>query len=128
MRRVLPLSLAVIALHAPIVLSSCRSDSDGSSTDADQVRTIQGEHLPDSRLSAAAPIDGAATTDQEEDVPLPFEPPISMDPVDGSKVSIRRTTPSTEYGGKIYHFSSEDNLRLFLEDPEKYVSGSLGTY
>lgn len=109
-----------------LLFAACGKD-DPTSADARQVRTIEQEHVHGSRISD----DGAQTATspfQEDKVVLPFAPAISMDPVDGSKVSIRRTTPSAEYEGKLYHFSSEENRTLFLEDPGKYVTGALGTY
>ncbi|HEU4889736.1 MAG TPA: YHS domain-containing protein [Thermoanaerobaculia bacterium] len=52
---------------------------------------------------------------------LPFSPAIAMDPIDGSKISMRATTPTFEYKGKIYYFSSEENKRTFAASPEQYV-------
>ena len=52
---------------------------------------------------------------------LPFSPAIAMDPIDGSKISMRATTPTFEYKGKIYYFSSEENRRNFAANPEQYV-------
>src|SRR5260221_6018206 len=54
---------------------------------------------------------------------LPFTPAIAMDPVDGSKVSIRTSTPMYEYKGRICYFSSEANKRTFVNDPEAYLKG-----
>jgi YHS domain-containing protein len=54
---------------------------------------------------------------------LPFTPAIAMDPIDGSKVSIRATTPTHEYKGRIYYFSSEANKRAFLANPQAYLTG-----
>lgn len=54
---------------------------------------------------------------------LPFTPAIAMDPVDGSKLSIRATTPTFEYKGKIYYFSSEENKRAFMANPEAHLTG-----
>ena len=51
-----------------------------------------------------------------------------MDPVDGSKVSLRADTPTTEYENRIYHFSSKENLELFLESPAEYAKGAMSTY
>lgn len=55
---------------------------------------------------------------------LPFTPAIAMDPVDGSKVSIRATTPTLEYKNRIYYFSTEANRRSFSANPEQYVRGT----
>src|SRR5687768_3375375 len=54
---------------------------------------------------------------------LPFTPAIAMDPIDGSKISIRATTPTFEYKGKIYYFSSEQNKQAFAANPEMYLKG-----
>ena len=54
---------------------------------------------------------------------LPFAPAIAMDPVDGSKISIRATTPMTEYKNKIFYFSSEANKRAFAASPEQFTKG-----
>ena len=54
---------------------------------------------------------------------LPFSPAIAMDPLDGGKISIRATTPTFEYKGKVYYFSSEENKRLFSSNPEQYLKG-----
>lgn len=55
---------------------------------------------------------------------LPFTPAIAMDPIDGSKISMRATTPTFEYKGKIYYFSSEENKRNFAANPDQYVKSS----
>ena len=54
---------------------------------------------------------------------LPFAPAIALDPVDGSKISIRATTPLFEYKGHIYYFASEANRRTFASNPEQYTKG-----
>ena len=56
---------------------------------------------------------------------LPYTPAIAMDPVDGSKISIRATTPTVEYEGKIYYFSSEENKRMFATDPKSALKGGM---
>lgn len=55
---------------------------------------------------------------------LPFSPAIAMDPVDGSKISIRATTPKIEYKNRIYYFSSEANKRIFAASPEQFTKGA----
>ncbi|HEX9985026.1 MAG TPA: YHS domain-containing protein [Thermoanaerobaculia bacterium] len=52
---------------------------------------------------------------------LPFTPAIAMDPLDGSKISIRAATPTFDYKGKIYYFSSEENKRVFTANPEAAI-------
>jgi YHS domain-containing protein len=54
---------------------------------------------------------------------LPFSPAIAMDPVDGSKISIRATTPTFEFSGRIYYFSSEANRKTFAVNPKEYLTG-----
>jgi|SRR5689334_590098 len=54
---------------------------------------------------------------------LPFAPAIAMDPVDGSKISIRASTPMVEYKNKIFYFSSEENKKTFGANPEQYLKG-----
>lgn len=54
---------------------------------------------------------------------LPFAPAIAMDPVDGSKISIRAMTPTFDYNGRIYYFSSEANRREFTANPKQYLTG-----
>jgi YHS domain-containing protein len=54
---------------------------------------------------------------------LPFAPAIAMDPVDGSKISIRAGTPVAEFKGHIYYFSSDANKRTFLANPDQYTKG-----
>jgi YHS domain-containing protein len=54
---------------------------------------------------------------------LPFTPAIAMDPIDGSKLSIRAATPMLEYKGRIYYFSSEANKKTFESNPAAYLTG-----
>jgi YHS domain-containing protein len=56
---------------------------------------------------------------------LPFTPAIAMDPIDGSKISIRAATPTFEYKGKIYYFSSEENRNNFKANPEAMLKGGM---
>jgi YHS domain-containing protein len=49
---------------------------------------------------------------------LPFTPAIAMDALNGDKISIRATTPRFEYKGKIYYFSTEENRRIFMANPD----------
>ncbi|HXG58022.1 MAG TPA: YHS domain-containing protein [Thermoanaerobaculia bacterium] len=62
--------------------------------------------------------------DEQFRASLPFSPAIAMDPVDGSKVSIRATTPKFEYRNRIYYFSSEANRRTFAARPEQFTKGA----
>jgi len=63
--------------------------------------------------------------DEKVRAALPFTPAIAMDPIDGSKISIRATTPTLEYKGKIYYFSSEANKSTFKANPEAAIKGGM---
>ena len=52
---------------------------------------------------------------------LPFAPAIAMDPVDGSKISIRADTPMLEFKGHIFYFHSAENKATFVANPDQYV-------
>jgi len=52
---------------------------------------------------------------------LPFTPAIAMDPIDGSKISIRAATPTFEHKGKIYYFSTEANKAIFAANPDAII-------
>ena len=54
---------------------------------------------------------------------LPFTPAIAMDPVDGSKISIRASIPTVEYKNKLYYFANEEHKRTFVANPEQYTKG-----
>jgi YHS domain-containing protein len=54
---------------------------------------------------------------------LPFSPAIAMDPVDGSKISIRASIPTLEYKNKLYYFANEEHKRTFVANPEQYTKG-----
>jgi len=54
---------------------------------------------------------------------LPFSPAIGLDPVDGTKISIRATTPTAELKGRVYYFVSEANKQTFMANPAPYLHG-----
>ena len=56
---------------------------------------------------------------------LPFTPAIAMDPIDGDKISIRATTPTFEYKGRIFYFSNEANRRTFMSSPDQYLKSPM---
>ena len=64
-------------------------------------------------------------TEQDEQVraKLPFAPAIALDPVDGSKISIRATTPTLELKNHIYYFTSEANKQTFAANPAQFMKG-----
>jgi YHS domain-containing protein len=65
----------------------------------------------------------ASPSDEALRAALPFAPAIAMDAVDGSKISIRASTPTFEYKNKIFYFSSEANKRIFTSNPEQFTKG-----
>jgi YHS domain-containing protein len=76
-----------------------------------------------------APIPGTeapvlSAQDEKVRASLPFAPAIAMDPVDGSKISILATTPTVQTKARLYYFSSEDNKRQFLANPDQFTKGS----
>lgn len=88
--------------------------------------------LPDGEIKKPVATSSATTSSTDEmlqhKINLPFSPAIAMDPVDGGKVSIRIDTPTFEYQGKVYYFTSEANRRSFTADPDKYSKGTLSRY
>ena len=56
---------------------------------------------------------------------LPFSPAIAMDPIDGSKVTIRASTPTIEYKGRIYYFQNESTKQQFAANPELALKGGM---
>jgi YHS domain-containing protein len=63
-----------------------------------------------------------------EPISLPFAPPIALDPVNGSKLTIRSNTATYEFKGRIYYFETEANKRAFEANPEQYLTGALGRF
>ena len=80
--------------------------------------------LPLPTDTASSPL--SATTPALAD--LPFTPAISMDPVDGGKISITPDTPVEEFKDRLFYFRNEENRQAFLHNPEKYARGSLSRY
>lgn len=64
-------------------------------------------------------------TEQDEQfrAKMPFAPAIGLDPVDGSKISIRSTTPTLLFQNRIYYFTSEENKRTFQANPAQFMKG-----
>ena len=81
--------------------------------------------LPKPKNAAAAEAQ-VPLTEKDEEVrgQLPFAPAIAMDPVDGSKISIRADTPKFELKNHIYYFSSEENRRQFVAAPDQFLKGA----
>jgi YHS domain-containing protein len=59
--------------------------------------------------------------DEEVRAALPFAPAIAMDPVDGSKISIRADTPMLEFKGHFFYFHSTENRATFQANPDQYA-------
>ncbi len=118
-----------VALIVFLSLAACgdRPAPPPETTDP-RVQTIeQATDLPPLPLptSTLAPHSSASAAPL---VDLPFTPAVSMDPVDGSKVSMRPDTPVAEFKDRLYYFRNEENRQAFLRNPEKYASGSLSRY
>jgi YHS domain-containing protein len=127
----------VAACRAPSHKSAAATaakHSDMKTIDSSDVRpavmdpppVLTEEALPPKSVDNLAQADAPPPpTPQDEAVraALPFAPAIAMDPVDGSKISIRATTPMTEYKNKIFYFSSEENKRTFGANPDQYAKG-----
>ena len=45
-----------------------------------------------------------------------------VDPVCGMKINPSEAARQTRHGGKLYHFCSEDCLKKFEADPQKFVA------
>ena len=61
--------------------------------------------------------------DEQVRAKLPFAPAIGLDPVDGSKISIRAATPMLLYQNHIFYFSSDANKRTFQANPPQFMKG-----
>jgi YHS domain-containing protein len=87
--------------------------------------TDEGSAVPKPKAGLAQPDAPPPPTPADEALRanLPFAPAIAMDPVDGSKISIRASTPMFDYRGHLFYFSSEANKRTFMAAPETYTKG-----
>ena len=132
-------SLAIITL---IAIAAChQAPQHRPQRAATEVRTIEsadprpavidpppmlGDEAPAPKPKNAIEAENAIPlTEQDEALraQLPFAPAIAMDPVDGAKISIRATTPTLEYKGRIFYFDSAENKAAFVANPEQYVKG-----
>jgi YHS domain-containing protein len=137
MKRIAPLLLL------PVALACGQSGKPAQSAGAVQMRTIDNVDtrpvvidappvLTDEGGAAPkphAPIPGTEApvlSEQDEQVraALPFAPAIAMDPVDGSKISIRADTPTVQTKTRLFYFSSEANKQQFLANQEEYLKGN----
>ena len=129
---------------ATLALAACDSAPSQSAQQADRIQTIHNVAAVPAPLDPPAMLQDEAPPPKPKALPwqtvtpivfsaedekiragLPFTPAIAMDPIDGSKISIRAATPTFEYKGKIYYFSSEENKRTFVGNPEAVLKGGL---
>ena len=89
---------------------------------------LTDEAPPPKPHDAVAAQNQVPLTEQDEQLRarLPFAPAIALDPVDGSKISIRANTPMFELKGRVYYFTSEENKRTFAASPQQYLKGVFG--
>lgn len=122
--------MTVAAITTAIVIAGCQGrarvpqapSADPAVKTIEQASDVPAIPLPSEQSSSATSSAAPALVD------LPFTPAISMDPVDGGKVSIRPDTPVAEFKDRIYYFRSDENRQAFLRNPEKYARGSLSRY
>lgn len=136
MTRGLSLVMALLAVAA----FGCTDDRDVQ--EPVQMKTLENSAVklrpvtpPQQIVFDQGPQGGTEEGDESTETPssiwvqdLPFAPKIAMDPVDGSKLSIRRDTPIADYKGRIYYFSTESNRREFIRNPDQYMSGAFASY
>jgi YHS domain-containing protein len=132
----------VIVIAAVALAASCAQGRRRVSQQPQQVKTIDNvpplpvvidppptlaEEGPQIKptVGLAQPDAPPPPTEKDEQVraALPFAPAIALDPVDGSKVSIRADTPAVVTKTHIYYFDSEENKRLFMANPQQYLKG-----
>jgi YHS domain-containing protein len=132
-----------VLLSAALTLAACDATTAPQPSAQSDVRTISSAPLrpaalePPPTLQDEAPPPKPKTMPWETPTPivftpedeklrasLPFTPAIAMDAMDGSKISMRAATPTFEYKGKIYYFSSEEHKRAFMAQPDMYAKGA----
>jgi YHS domain-containing protein len=127
-----------------LILVSCRKAAPGkphAAAGTTDVRTIENTSTPPAPVqpppvladeaAAPNPISTTSTANPVVLTPadvrlrasLPFAPAIALDPVDGAKLSIRATTPTSSYKGRTFYFTSEANKHTFDSNPEQYEKG-----
>jgi YHS domain-containing protein len=143
MNRTIVMAMLVAALAAALA-GGCggKPKAAAASKPQSEMRTIDSSDLrpvtvdPPPMLTDEAPPIKTATGLAQADAPppptaadealrasLPFTPAIAMDPIDGSKISIRASIPTVEYKNKLYYFANEDHKRAFVANPEQYTKG-----
>jgi YHS domain-containing protein len=87
---------------------------------------LTDEAPPVKKIDNVAQADAPPPPTEQDEIlraSLPFTPAIAMDPIDGSKISIRASIPTLEYKNKLYYFANEDHKRTFVANPEQYTKG-----
>jgi YHS domain-containing protein len=140
MRQLLLLSLIAVACARP----STRQAQQAAAVQPTEIRTIESVD-PRPKLMDPPPVlqEEAAPPrptgqpwevkqpvlltpeDEKLRASLPFTPAIAMDPIDGSKITIRASTPIFEYKGRIYYFQTEANKQQFASNPEAVLKGGM---
>jgi YHS domain-containing protein len=130
------LSLGVIACRPEVAPRAPKQRPDVRTIDSADPRpaliepppvlTDEGPQIKPKSKPGAFADTPAPLTEKDEQVraQLPFAPAIAMDPVSGGKVSIRADTPTFEYKGRVFYFSSEENRQTFRASPDQYIKGS----
>jgi YHS domain-containing protein len=136
-------TLVVVTLFAALFAGCKKSTTAAARPQANaETRTIDSANLqpaaidpPPMLTDEAPPLKPVANVAQADAPPpptpqdealrasLPFSPAIAMDPVDGSKISIRASIPTLEYKNKLYYFANEEHKRQFIANPEQYTKG-----
>jgi YHS domain-containing protein len=133
----------LVLLSAVLILAAgCGRQTSQQSAGAQEMRTIESSDprpavldpppvlgdeaaLPKPK-NPGSPDAPAPLTEKDEEAraQLPFAPAIAMDPVDGSKISIRADTPRVELKNRFYYFSNEEHRRAFMANPDEYLKGA----
>ena len=121
----LPVGLNLKDRHCVVIGNDREADEKSATlreTGADVRRIEDAANVRDEDLANAFLV---ISTPQDEALraSLPFAPAIALDPVSGSKLSIRANTISYEYKGRIFYFSGEDSKRTFIANPTEFTKG-----
>ncbi len=131
MRKLCVFVVLVTACHQAPAAKQTAVQTDVHTIESSDPRPVIIDPPPMLSDEAAAPkpknaveaANAAPLTEKDEAVRagLPFAPAIAMDPVDGSKISIRANTPTLEYKGRVFYFRSPENKATFLANPDQYM-------
>ena len=108
------MTLLICIMLALVVSMGCGKKEEPATTDqteqADQAKTAVKE-----KPAVVARTPKSERTDFKEKFPL-------IDPVTKEKLTSGETPYTFVYKKKLYFFKTEENLKLFKEDPEKYIA------